>query len=88
MRFERFVALLILAIPSALGILGWKWMKESVFYAFGTGNFFAELLTDWQMYVGLLFFIIAAVFIGGFVFYRDAKQNRIQPWLRKKSSEE
>lgn len=87
MRLERIVALLLLAIPAALGVIGWKWMKEAVYFAFGTRQFFAELLTDWHTYAGLAFFIIAALFIGGFVFHRDAKQNRIQPRLRRNSQE-
>lgn len=85
MRLERMVALLLLAIPAALGIVGWKWMKEAVFFAFGSGKFFSSLLTDWHTYVGFLFFAIAALFIGGFLYHRDAKQNRIQPRLRRNS---
>lgn len=87
LRLERIIALLLLAIPASLGVIGWKWMKEAVYFAFGTGDFFAELFTDWHLYAGLAFFLIAAFFIGGFVFYRDAKQNRIQPKLRRKSQQ-
>lgn len=87
MRLERIVALLLLAIPAALGVIGWKWMKEAVYFAFGTGNFFPNLLTDWHTYAGFVFFIIAALFIGGFVFHRDAKQNRVQPRLRRNSQQ-
>lgn len=87
MRFERIVAIMLLAIPGALGILGWKWMKDAVYFAFGSGNFFAEVLTDWQLYGGFVLFLIAVLFIGGFIFYRDAKQNRIQPKLRRKHQE-
>ena len=87
MRLERIVALLLLAIPATLAVVGWKWMKEAVFIAFGSGQFFKTLLSDWHTYVGFLFFAIAALFIGGFVYHRDAKQNRIQPRLRKNSQE-
>lgn len=83
-RLERIVALMLLAIPAAGGVLGWKWMRDAAFSAFGSGNFFAEVLTDWRAYTGLALFLLAIFFLGSFIFYRDAKQKRIQPKLRRK----
>lgn len=84
LRLERMMALILLAIPAVLGVVGWKWMKDAVYVAFGSGHFFSVLFSDWHFYVGLILFLIALIFIGGFIFYRDAKQNRIQPRLRRK----
>lgn len=83
MRIERIIALTLLAIPAVLGVLGWKWMKDAVYVAFGSGHFFVVLLKSWQLYIGLILFLIALVFIGGFIFYRDAKQNRVQRRLKR-----
>lgn len=89
MRIERVIAVLLIAIPGGIGMLGCKWVIEAVLFAFGHesfswGSFFVRLFTDWHLYLGTLFFLFAIVYIGGFIFYRDAKQNRVQPRFRSK----
>lgn len=84
MRLERIIALLLIGIPGACGVLGWKWMKDAVYDALASEGFFYTLFTDWQLYIGVLLFIAALFFIGGFIFYRDKKQNRIKLNFRRK----
>ena len=88
MRLERVIALLLIVIPGTVGVIGLKWMKDALFvglnqHSFSWVTFFTCMFADWHLYVGLLFFVAAAFFIGGFLFYRDSKANRIQPKLRK-----
>lgn len=89
MLFERIVALCLIALPGALGVIGWKWMKDAIYNAIGQqpfswSRFFAQMFSDWHLYAGLSLFFVAIFFIGGFIFYRDAKRNRVQPRFRKR----
>lgn len=88
MRLERVVAILLIAVPGAFGVLGWKWMKDAIYTAMGQqsfqwGVFFSRLFSDWHLYAGFIFLLLALIFIGGFIFHRDAKRNRVQPKLRR-----
>lgn len=79
MVFQRVMAILILCIPGAIGVYGWTWMRD-VFFDYMAGRGF-----DWLSFLGgLILFLFGLAFLGGFIFYRDAKRNKIQPKLRRK----
>lgn len=79
MIYQRILAILILCIPGAIGVLGWKWMREAFFnYAAGDGF-------SWLLFIGGgILFLFGLFFVGGFLFYRDEKRNNLQPMLRRK----
>jgi TRAP-type C4-dicarboxylate transport system permease small subunit len=70
----RFVALLILVIPGALGVYGWTLMRNSFFTLLEPDIRFQWL----YFFSGLFLFVLALLFIGGFIFYRDKKRKRVQ----------
>lgn len=75
MRFQRFIALVILLIPGAIGVYGVKLMRDALFTAFDP-----ELGFQWTiMVLGIVFFIFGIAFVGGFIFYRDKKRRLLQP---------
>jgi hypothetical protein len=79
MVFQRVIAILILCIPGALGVYGWTWMRN-VFFDYMAGKGF-----DWLSFLGgLTLFLLGLAFLGGFIYHRDAKRNKIQPKLRRK----
>jgi hypothetical protein len=79
MVFQRVIAILILGIPGAIGVYGWTWMRD-VFFDYMAGRGF-----DWlSFFGGLTLFLIGVAFLGGFIFHRDAKRNKIQPKLQRK----
>lgn len=70
----RFIALLILVIPGVLGVYGWTLMRNAFFSLLDPNISF-----QWLHFLsGLLLFLIALLFIGGFIFYRDKKRKRVQ----------
>jgi TRAP-type C4-dicarboxylate transport system permease small subunit len=78
MRLQRFVALFILVIPGALGVYGWKLMRDALFTFFDT-----DLGFQWLLFLlGLLLFLVGVAFVGGFIFYRDRKRKLVQPRFR------
>lgn len=81
MIYQRLFALVLLCIPGAIGIYGWKWMRD-VFFDYMGGEGFNIL----SFAGGLAMFLISLTFLGGFLYYRDEKKNLIQPKLRRKSS--
>ncbi len=82
MIYQRLFALVLLCIPGAIGIYGWKWMRD-VFFDYMGGEGFNIL----SFAGGLAMFLISFLtFLGGFLYYRDEKKNLIQPKLRRKSS--
>jgi hypothetical protein len=67
---QRTIAVIIMLIPAIAGIYGVKLMRDAVFTAFEPGGF-----SWWMMLSGFFLFVLAVVFIGGFVRYRDKKRN-------------
>ncbi|RAL26547.1 DUF2627 domain-containing protein [Thermoflavimicrobium daqui] len=81
--YQRILAILILCIPGALGIYGWTIIRDVLF------NYFANQGFAWLPFLGgTLLLLIALYFLGGFIFYRDKKNNRIQPKLLSKEEQE
>lgn len=71
----RLIALLIVAIPGFLAVLGFKLMRDTIF---GVPQFHIPYF--WlQFLIGLLLFVLGLVFVGGFIFYRDKKRKKLQP---------
>ncbi|WP_342772614.1 DUF2627 family protein [Oceanobacillus piezotolerans] len=67
----RIVALLLLFIPGLLAVYGIKLMRDAIF-----AEYYHVLLNSGvQFLVGLLLFGFGLAFIGGFVIYRDRKNN-------------
>ncbi|MCD5323499.1 MULTISPECIES: DUF2627 domain-containing protein [Pontibacillus] len=75
----RFTAMLILFIPGALAVLGFKLMRDSLF-----GIVHPLLLQVWvQFAFGLIAFLGGLAFIGGFILYRDKKLGKTQGRFKK-----
>ncbi|WP_261129373.1 DUF2627 domain-containing protein [Bacillus sp. Marseille-Q3570] len=76
----RIIALLILVVPGIAGVIGIKLIRDSLFGIVHPvfPNFIIELIA------GILMFIIGFGFVGGFIFYRDRKRNKVQQKFRNK----
>ncbi|MDQ0417327.1 hypothetical protein J2Z48_001500 [Croceifilum oryzae] len=72
--YQRIVAIVILCLPGVAGIYGWTEIREVIFYS-AAGEGFGWLRFLW----GLLLLVGSLYIIGGFIFYRDKKNNRISP---------
>lgn len=70
----RFMAVLILFIPGAIGAFGIKLMRDALFSDV-YGILFNETL---QFIVGLILFIGGFSFVAGFIFHRDKKRNKLK----------
>lgn len=79
MLYQRLLAFALLCIPGAAGIYGWTLMKDIIFESLA-GEKFA-----WLPFLGgLILFLSGLFFLAGFLFYRDAKKNYVQPMLLQK----
>ncbi|MDR6224617.1 DUF2627 family protein [Desmospora profundinema] len=79
MIYQRILAILILCIPGATGVYGWTLLRD-VFFDYVAGEGF-----QWGWFIlGTLLFLGGLAFVGGFLFYRDAKRNQVQPMLLRK----
>ncbi|RBW70619.1 DUF2627 domain-containing protein [Bacillus taeanensis] len=77
---QRYIALLIVLLPGLLAVYGIKQMRDIFFNLL---NFPYPYL--WVQFIaGLLSFVLGLAFVGGFIFYRDRKRNKIQPRFNKK----
>lgn len=75
MKLQRSIALVIMIIPGILGIYGWKLMRDTIMDTLEPEIAFFH----WGYFIlGLSLFILAIVFIGGFIFYRDKKRKLVQ----------
>lgn len=57
-------------------------MRDIIFHT-AAGEKFAYL----NFAIGLILFILGLAIVGGFIYYRDKKRNKIQPKLLKKTDE-
>jgi TRAP-type C4-dicarboxylate transport system permease small subunit len=77
---SRYAALIIVLIPGMMAVWGIKWMRDTLF---GVLQFpFPELWI--QFFAGLISFLAGLAFVGGFIFYRDRKRNKVQLKFTKK----
>ncbi|MBU8907749.1 DUF2627 domain-containing protein [Desertibacillus haloalkaliphilus] len=77
----RFIALLVLLIPGFIAGFGIKLMRD-VFFNILHVPFPALWL---QFFAGLIAFVLGLGFVGGFIFYRDRKNNKVAPKYQKKA---
>lgn len=77
---QRFIALGIMVIPGLISAYGIKLMRDMLFAELHP--LMPSLLI--QFIVGLLLFGFGLAFIGGFIFHRDKKRNKLQPRFLKK----
>ncbi|WP_096201180.1 DUF2627 domain-containing protein [Bacillus sp. FJAT-45350] len=83
MTLQRFIALLILVIPAVIAGYGIKLMRDTVFQILHQPFPFLSL----QFISGLILTILGVAFIGGFIFHRDRKNNKIAPRFQKPKDE-
>ncbi|MCA0990978.1 DUF2627 domain-containing protein [Pseudalkalibacillus hwajinpoensis] len=76
----RLVALLVVLIPGIIGVIGIKLMRDVLFGVVNPP--FTSLVV--QFILGLIFLIAGLAFVGGFIFYRDRKRNKVQPRFSSK----
>lgn len=73
-KMKRLVALVILIIPGILAGYGFKLLRETFFGILNSP--FPSL--PLQLAGGLTAFTAGVGFIGGFIFHRDRKRNKVQ----------
>ncbi|WP_026676833.1 DUF2627 domain-containing protein [Fictibacillus gelatini] len=77
---QRFIALIIMVIPGIIAVIGIKLMRDVLF-----GVLHSPFIKLWlQFLAGAIFFAVGFAFVGGFIFYRDRKRNKVQPRFSKK----
>lgn len=80
----RFVALMLLVIPGVIAGYGIKLMRDTIFQILHQ-----PFPSFWlQFLIGLIICILGIAFIGGFIFYRDRKNNKVAPKFQKKQPED
>ncbi len=70
----RFLALLLVLFPVVLSSIGIKFIRDSLFLIRNSPIPFLWL----QFLLGIIFLIGALSLIGGFIFYRDKKRNKVR----------
>jgi len=83
MVHQRMLALIILAIPIGMGVLGFAWLRESWFDAVDPSVSFPWL----KVIFGGAFLLFSLLFMGGFILHRDRKRNLVQPRFRKEDDQ-
>ncbi len=79
---SRLIALLVVAIPGILAVIGFKLMRDTIF---GIEQLHIPFL--WmQFLIGLLLFLLGLLFVAGFIFYRDKKRKKLQPKFQNKKA--
>lgn len=76
---QRFLAFLIVLLPGLLAGYGIKLMRD-VFFGILNIPFYTLWL---QFFSGLIAFLIGLSFVGGFIYYRDQKQKKVQKRFTK-----
>ncbi|MBA4495016.1 DUF2627 domain-containing protein [Paenactinomyces guangxiensis] len=80
--YQRIFAIIIMCIPGILAIYGWTVMRDILFdYLAGQGFALLSFLG------ALVLFLLGLSIIGGFIFHRDKKRNKIQPRLLGKKED-
>lgn len=70
----RFIAVLILFIPGAIGAFGIKLMRDALF-----SDVYSIMFNETiQFIVGFILFIGGFSFVAGFIFHRDKKRNKLK----------
>lgn len=69
----RLLALIVIIIPGVISVIGVKLIRDSLFKIIHWPFF----LIWQQIIVGVLLFLTGLAIIGGFIYYRDKKRNKI-----------
>ncbi|WP_028775663.1 DUF2627 family protein [Shimazuella kribbensis] len=80
--FQRIIAILLMCVPGVISVYGWTLMRDILFSTAAGVKF-----PIFTFAIGLILFLLGLAIVGGFIFYRDKKRNKIQPKLLKKSDE-
>jgi hypothetical protein len=80
--FQRIIAILLMCVPGAISVYGWTLMRD-ILFSTAAGAKFPIL----PFVIGFILFLLGLTIVGGFIFYRDKKRNKIQPKLLKKTDE-
>lgn len=79
MIVKRLLAILLLAVPAIIAMVGWNEMKNSVYMVMANEGFpFGKFI------LGAILFVVGVSFLAGFVFHRDRKRKLLQPRFMKK----
>jgi len=75
----RIIAATLLLIPGVIAAFGIKLMRDTLF-----DDFYPILLTKGiQFIVGLILFVGGIAFLGGYIYHRDRKRQRINQYNNK-----
>ncbi|MCH5584216.1 DUF2627 domain-containing protein [Shimazuella sp. AN120528] len=80
--FQRLIAIILMCIPGGISVYGWTLMRDILFSTAA-----GESFPIFTFVLGLILFLLGLAIVGGFIFYRDKKRNKIQPKLLKKTDE-
>jgi hypothetical protein len=80
--FQRLTAIILMCVPGALSVYGWTLMRDILFSTVA-----GESFPIFTFILGLVLFLLGLAIVGGFIFYRDKKRNKIQPKLLKKTDD-
>ncbi len=75
----RLIALVIVTIPGIIAVIGFTWMRDAIFAIYHT----PVHSIIFQFLVGLVFAITGILFVGGFIFHRDQKRNKVANRFRR-----
>lgn len=76
---SRIFALIIIALPGVLAVIGIKLMRDSLFAI--VHPLFGALWI--QLIAGILFFLVGLAFVAGFILHRDRNRNLIKGRFKK-----
>lgn len=76
----RIIALIIILLPGLLAVYGIKIMRDTVFNILHSP--FPQLSI--QFIFGLICFIIGLALIGGFIYRRDKKRNKVKKEFKRR----
>ncbi|MGM9987066.1 MAG: DUF2627 domain-containing protein [Bacillaceae bacterium] len=77
---QRIVALLLAAFPIFLAMLGFKWMRDSVFAILNP--IFPSVFL--QFICALFLFLFGIYLFASFILHRDRKRNKVQKRFQQK----
>lgn len=86
LKFFRFIAVLLLALPGILAAYGFLEIKNALFdYFSGFGDEETTVKLQWvKLILGFIWFGIGVAFIGGWIFFRDRKRNYVASRFKEK----
>lgn len=78
----RFIAVLLIFIPGVIGAFGIKLMRDALF-----SDVYSLLINETVQFIfGFILFILGFGFVGGFIFHRDKKRNKLKSQQQNNNS--